>query len=117
MRVYIDGATTPMFLSSGTEDYFNSAMYFDGGEFRLPNSGCTHKNESLAQVSAYRVHDRDPVLFHQDLALVWRNSEDLACPFTFPWPPSSIPDVKPPKIPPHLPVFVNLTSYVWVYEW
>lgn len=87
MRLYVDGAAAPLFLSSGTEDYFNSAMYFDGGPFRFENSGLTHKDESHYAMSAYRIHERDPLVFSRGMNFVWRNSEDpLECPFVFPWP-------------------------------
>lgn len=39
MRLYNNGATTPLYLSSGAEDYFLSASYFDEGMFKTPNSG------------------------------------------------------------------------------
>ncbi len=42
MRFYADGATQPLFLSSGAEDYFLSASYFDEGMFKGPNSGLTY---------------------------------------------------------------------------
>ena len=41
MRLVTDGAQTPLFLSSGAEDYFLSASYFDEGMFKTPNSGLT----------------------------------------------------------------------------
>ena len=48
MRFYPSAASaaknsTPIFLSSGAEDYFLSASYFDEGEFISPNSGLTYK--------------------------------------------------------------------------
>ena len=42
MRALIDQSTTPLFLSSGAEDYFLSAYYFNEGEFKTPNSGLTY---------------------------------------------------------------------------
>ena len=42
MRFLPDGATSPIFLSSGAEDYFLSAYYFNQGEFKTPNSGLTY---------------------------------------------------------------------------
>ena len=61
----------------------------------------TFKNESSYTMSAYRVHERDPVVFQRGLGLVWRNSDELPgsedgvagsrtppswlCPITFPW--------------------------------
>ena len=60
MRAMIDGAEEPLFLSSGAEDYFLSAYYFDEGEFKTPNSGLTYF-DGKGTLSAYKVHDRDPV--------------------------------------------------------
>lgn len=34
MRIYTDGSPKPIFLSSGAEDYFLSASYFDEGMFK-----------------------------------------------------------------------------------
>jgi len=51
-----------MFLSSGAEDYFLSAFYFDLGMFKSPNSGLTYYDGSK-KLSAYKLHHRDPVLF------------------------------------------------------
>ena len=34
MRALIDGDASPIFLSSGAEDYFLSAYYFDEGQFK-----------------------------------------------------------------------------------
>ena len=44
MRAVIDGASSPLFLSSGAEDYFLSAYYFDEGQYRAPGAGLTHKH-------------------------------------------------------------------------
>lgn len=57
-----DAATnsTPIFLSSGAEDYFLSASYFDEGEFISPNSGLTYK--AGGAIGSYKLHDlRDQV--------------------------------------------------------
>ena len=45
MRLVTDGATTPLFLSSGAEDFFLSASYFDEGMFKTENSGLTFFEE------------------------------------------------------------------------
>ena len=74
LRAYIDGAPEPLFLSSGAEDYFLSASYFDEGMFKTPNSGLTFK-DGKGTLSAYKVHDRDPVVWKDGLKLVWRNCE------------------------------------------
>ena len=75
MRLQVDGATEPLFLSSGGEDYFLSAYYFNEGEFRTPNSGLTYY-DGAGGLSAYKTHDRDPIFFSDGLSLVWRNGED-----------------------------------------
>jgi hypothetical protein len=64
-----DAATnsTPIFLSSGAEDYFLSASYFDEGEFISPNSGLTYK--AGGAIGSYKLHDlRDQVrlIRHRD---------------------------------------------------
>jgi len=61
-------------LSTGTEDFFDSAYYFDGGEFHLPVSGFTHIFEfkNLTTWSAYRFHEEDPMLFSNGFKFVWR---------------------------------------------
>jgi len=66
-------------LSTGTEDYFDSAWYFNAGEFHLPVSGFTHINQTNNGVtfSAYRFHIMDPLVFDDGFALVWRNGDAL----------------------------------------
>jgi len=66
-------------LSTGTEDYFDSAWYFNGGQFWLPVSGFTHINTTGDQVtwSAYRFHEMDPLPFDSGLKLMWRNGDVL----------------------------------------
>ena len=74
MRFYPDGQREPMFLSSGAEDYFLSAYYFNEGEFKTPNSGLTYYDHK-GTLSAYKTHDRDPIFFDDGMTLVFRNSE------------------------------------------
>ena len=64
-------------LSTGTEDFFDSAYYFNGGEFRLPVSGLTHLNAVANDTtfSAYRFHEQDPILFDNGLLIKWRNGD------------------------------------------
>jgi hypothetical protein len=134
----------PIFLSSGTEDYFNSANYFNAGEFRLPNSGLTYKNDESFTISAYRVHERDPVVFQNGLRLLWRNSDELPsptldkaanytppswlCPITFPWYGTTATrastlaseertQVRAVEDGPYKRLAAQATFLVWVYEW
>lgn len=82
-------------LSTGTEDFFDSAWYFDAGEFHMPVSGFTHMNISgdmphpgahtvgvqgpaprqVVTWSAYRFQERDPLPFSSGFRLEWRNGD------------------------------------------
>jgi len=66
-------------LSTGTEDYFDSAWYFNAGQFHLPVSGFTHLTQSPSSVtwSAYRFHEMDPLQFNDGFELVWRNGDSF----------------------------------------
>lgn len=77
MRFFPDGAKDdqPLFLSSGAEDYFLGSSYFDEGMFKTPNGGLTFFNRTTSSVGAYRTHDRDPVLWHNGMRLVFRCNE------------------------------------------
>jgi len=79
LHVYMDGDNTfPGFvISTGTEDYFDSAWYFNGGQFHYPVSGFTHLTQEPNNVtwSAYRFHDTDPLFFNDGFQLIWRNGD------------------------------------------
>jgi hypothetical protein len=63
-------------LSTGTEDDFNSAFTFNSGLFHNDNTGLTHLTTNpLTQLSAYRNHHNDPVLFSDGLRMEWRNGD------------------------------------------
>ena len=104
MRAYLNGAAEPLWLSSGTEDYFLGTYYFNRGLYHLPLAGLTHKNQDphgLCTFSAYRFHDEDPIFFQKGLRLAWRNGEEKDGKFF---------GDAPPK-PSHV------ISYAWIYEW
>mmetsp|Transcript_78403 Transcript_78403/g.235021 ORF Transcript_78403/g.235021 Transcript_78403/m.235021 type:complete len:211 (-) Transcript_78403:87-719(-) len=69
-------------LSSGFEDYFISAQYFDVGDFHSPLSGLTHESTLLEprRLSAYILHTADPVTFAHSLRLRWRNGMHATAP-------------------------------------
>jgi len=98
-------------LSTGTEDYFDSAWYFNAGEFHLPVSGFTHLNTTVGvQWSAYRFHEMDPLQFNDGIKLVWRNGDTLD--------PSGIKcfmEVGGSVV--GSPSIANVTSYAWAYTW
>uniref|UniRef100_A0A7V4XUK8 DUF2961 domain-containing protein n=1 Tax=Acidobacterium capsulatum TaxID=33075 RepID=A0A7V4XUK8_9BACT len=102
MRAYIDGSSTPQFLSSGLEDYFLGTYYFNRGLYHFHQAGLTHKNEEDHSFSAYRFHDLDPVLFSGGLRLACRCGEkrgDLIFGTT------------------GQPQTTTYATYVWTYEW
>ncbi|QEH34151.1 hypothetical protein OJF2_26860 [Aquisphaera giovannonii] len=103
LRAYPNGAKEPVWMSSGTEDYFLGTYYFNAGLYHNPVAGLTHcdpdRPGSSYRFSAYRFHEDDPVPFQEGLRLVWRNGEELDG--------HRYGDPKP----------TTLTSYVWTYEW
>ena len=101
-------------MSTGTEDYFDSAWYFDGGQFHLPVSGYTHfaqLSNSSVTWSAYRFHEMDPLVFNDGFRLVWRNGDaidpqtNLKCFIEIGGDIVGTPTVS------------DITSYAWVYTW
>jgi hypothetical protein len=103
LRAYPNGRKDPVWLSSGTEDYFLGTYYFNAGPYHLPIAGLTHMDPdrpgSLFRFSAYRFHEDDPLPFQNGMRLVWRNGEELGG--------KRFGDPKPS----------TFTSYVWAYEW
>jgi len=78
-HMYTGDQTFPgTLLSTGTEDYFDSAWYFNAGQFHLPVSGFTHLNQTDGVMwSAYRFHDMDPLYFNDGFEFVWRNGDTV----------------------------------------
>lgn len=70
----VNGDNTTQFLSSGTEDYFLSASYFDEGVFAGSEAGLTWRGAG-GDLSAYKTHQRDVLPFHGGMQFVWRNNE------------------------------------------
>lgn len=116
MRALIDGASNVTWLSSGTEDFFLSAYYFNRGVFHMDNSGLTHK-ESPGMMSAYKFFENDPLLFTKSFQLMWRCGETLntnsGCPTD--WPPPG-PTKSHRESSPKLANTV-VTTYTWIYEY
>ncbi len=99
IRAYIAGAKTPLFLSSGLEDYFLGTFYFQKGKYYTPIAGLTHFDADKLEFSAYRFHDEDPFFFQNGLRLTNRCGEELNG-FKF-WDPTD----------------TEYTTYVWLYQW
>eukprot|EP00042_Codosiga_hollandica_P029172 m.158762 g.158762 ORF g.158762 m.158762 type:complete len:435 (-) comp53003_c0_seq2:32-1336(-) len=99
-------------MSTGTEDYFDSAYYFDAGQFYFPVSGFTHLDQTDGITwSAYRFHEMDPLVFQDGFRFVWRNGDAVdpatgyKCILEFGGDIAGSPTAS------------NVTSYSWVYVW
>lgn len=116
MRAKIDGASNTTWLSSGTEDFFLSAYYFNRGTFHFDNSGLTYINPP-GMMSAYKFFENDPLLFTKSLELIWRCGETIngndGCPND--WPPPG----ETESASSHTPKLAStvVTTYAWVYEY
>ncbi|XP_062503637.1 uncharacterized protein LOC134180488 [Corticium candelabrum] len=117
-RAIIDGEE--MFLSSGTEDFFLSAYYFNRGLYHNDNSGLTFKDKK-GSMSAYKFFDNDPMLFTTSLALMWRCGEKIngadGCPNDFPRPSTQDNHRLGDAVGKLQLQNTNTTAYVWVYQW
>ena len=121
LRAYIDGSNSTTWLSSGTEDLFLSAFYFNEGIYHSDNSGLTYIKDPGA-MSAYKFFETDPVLFTKSLALRWRCGETVGggandCPNFYKSPSWGVgAKSKIKSSSPSLSKTV-VTTYTWVYEW
>lgn len=100
-------------LSSGTEDYVNSAWYFDAGGFHLPLSGLTslsyQPGGANVSLSFYVAHETAPMPFSDGFTLQWRNGDtrDASGHKCF--------SVNGTAVGSPMPTVV--TSYAWSYAW
>jgi hypothetical protein len=100
-------------IATGTEDYFSSAYYFNAGPFYGDISGLTHSSNDNGnlQLSAFRLHDQDPLGFSDGVRLVWRNgdvtdpSTGLKC------------TLETGGNVVGSPTAANVTIYGWAYVW
>ena len=77
-RAYFNSSSDLLtLLSSGMDEYFFSSQYFAAvnGGYALPMSGLLHKTNS--SISAFRIHQVDPIIFNDGFRLRWRNGEKL----------------------------------------
>jgi len=99
-------------LSTGTEDYFDSAWYFNAGQFWLPVSGYTHfqdDGKGTVTWSAYRFHEMDPLPFRDGFKFVWRNGDVVDA--------AGIKCFAQTGEKAGNPTVSRVTSYAWVYVW
>ena len=102
-----------MLLSTGMEDFFDSAFYFDAGAFHLPVSGNTHmtNDDDSYQWSGYRFFEMDPIVFSDGFRFQWRNGDvtdpatGLKC--TLDQGGATCGDPQPSHV----------EAYTWVYMW
>lgn len=106
-------------LSTGMEDFFDSAYGFGGGEYKYPVSGCTHREAhgSSMAVSAYRFHEQDPIAFTDGVKFQWRIG-DLINKQAHPLSPKCFIEKQGPgdQVVGH-PAATHVESYAWVYTW
>ena len=93
--VFPGAATEPVWLSSGTADYFHGIA--DAAPSRPPLGGVIQSEPG--RFAAYRLHEEDPLPFTGGLRLVWSNGEERHG--------HRHGDPQP----------TTLTAYVWTYEW
>lgn len=106
-------------LSSGMEDYYDSAYYFDGGGFHMPVSGATHMPGTQGgdnfTFSGYRFHEVDPLVFKDGIHVQWRNGDvtdpatGLKCTLQT---GGAIAGPEDQDLGPS-----TVSSYAWVYTW
>ena len=102
-----------LIVSTGTEDYFISAYYFNAGQFHFEESGYTHYaqvSNTTLEWSAYRMHDLDPIFFSNGFRFEWRNG-DVVDDRGF----KCIVDQGGHVV--GSPTQSTVTSYAWVYTW
>lgn len=102
-----------LIVSTGTEDYFDSAFYFNAGQFHFEVSGYTHfkqLSQTSLEWSAYRMHDLDPIFFNNGFRFEWRNG-DVVDDRGF----KCIVDQGGHVV--GSPTESTVSSYAWVYVW
>lgn len=117
-RAQIDGEADTTWLSSGTEDFFLSAYYFNRGYYHFENAGLTLKM-SPGIVSAYKFFENDPMLFTSSFKLMWRCGETRdgkdGCPSDFP--PGKTHERRGEDVKSPLLSNTTVSTYTWIYQW
>lgn len=121
VRAQIDNGTAPIMLSSGTEDYFEGANFFDTGLQQSPAAGVTWvagKNPGPYAMTAFKHHVRDPVVWWDSFELTARNfdTNGKECGGGAGAAPSRLgigtgADAGANLMP------ATMSSYAWTYEW
>ena len=66
-RIYIEGEALPIWVGTGTEDYYNGGWYFNRGTFFLPYHGLSVKEANRGRISVYRYHNLDSIPFKHNI--------------------------------------------------
>jgi len=83
-HAYLPGTQYSQFpgliLGTGSEDYPESAYYFNAGPYRGPTSGLTvleqgNTDNQHSNISFYKIHHRDPIFFNNGFRFEWRNGD------------------------------------------
>lgn len=74
LRILHGNNTQPSYLSSGTEDFFLSAYYYNEGMYQTDHSGLTYLKHP-GTMSAYKIFADDPLIVNGGFHLLWRISE------------------------------------------
>jgi len=128
----IDGAR-PLWLSSGLEDYFLGAYFHSMPTEHLPYSGFQNIQPATAiddagglgphaatnSLAAFRIHEKDPVLFASAFAFQWIASSDNTdknagwC--NYDWPAADMPAHPPAPFPANDTVSVDALAFLYVW--
>ena len=126
IRAYTDttgphSAYPGVLLSTGTEDYYDSAYYFSHGHrVTTEDAGLSHVSMrgGSGLASMYRFHHHDPLYFRGRLVLLWRNGEQLEVgPDGTRERKCILNDTRPDPNSTIGGEVVNLTVDAWVYTW
>jgi len=114
-RVYKQNSQTQNLLSTGFEDYYQSAYYFHAGPYHFPSAGCTHRDikthGEITEISGYKIHTTDPLFFTSGgFKLVWRNGDTMSNSTKL-----KCSDPNGPVV--GKPASTDLIAHTWVYEW
>lgn len=91
VKIYKDGGGTPLYWSSGFEDYFGFGFSFMGmaapaNSYQAgpitPYAGCTFRNTTPGTFQAYRFHILDPIYFTNALKVTWNCGDSSQANFT-----------------------------------
>jgi len=111
-RAFYGGSDTQVLISTGFEDYYQSAYYFAAGTYREPGVGATvvKIGSPVTYIAGYKVHESDPLWFKAGgFRLTWRNGDTQSS--------AGLKCMDPNGGVVGNPSSTLVTSMTWVYEW